>query len=298
VAAHHLPAETALAVRLDVEQGILYQPVREQWMPLVGEALGDPRGPQDGMDRLKRFEERSGFRRIDLREIVLGLGATPDDWVLVLSGLFPKENAARRILAALEAEGITSFKPSPEGLTLSHVPTGLGLGQAADGALVLASGTAVLARALPAQNTFAALGLPVEPAAGFAAKGEFFWGLAPAPLAFAVPGIAEVRNVARLTGTVELADPLVVEIQVHPVASGDPARLKEAVERLLSALRTLALLDPRPDVAGERTALSRAVVGVKEDGIVAVSFTWQRAEVDQGAQAAAELIRRAFFSAR
>jgi hypothetical protein len=64
VAARHVPAGSVLALRIDVEQVDLYEPVRRHLIPLLG---GPARSPGEAAAAVARLEEHTGLKRGDLR---------------------------------------------------------------------------------------------------------------------------------------------------------------------------------------------------------------------------------------
>ena len=102
VACLHLPASTVLALRVDVEQAIFYEPIRRHILPLFGGPSGSP---TEADARLSRIEVRSRLKRGDLREIVVGRGATRGDWVIVLGGIFPRADSDRLVIALSDEPG-------------------------------------------------------------------------------------------------------------------------------------------------------------------------------------------------
>jgi len=166
-AVEHLPAETDFAARLDVEQVVLFDPVRRQLLPLIDRlplaAQRETETAASAPDRLTRLRQVAGLNLgLDLREVLF---ATSSDrrWVLVLGGLFPHAllPGLERTLQSEAAAGWLRV-----GDSLEFAATGAALGQAADGTLILASDRAALEAALPSSQRYRALGLSREGAGG------------------------------------------------------------------------------------------------------------------------------------
>ena len=140
VAARHVPPGSVLALRIDVEQVALYEPVRRHLVPLLG---GPSRSPGDAAATVSRLEERTGIKRGDLREIAVARGATRADWVVILGGIFPRGTSTGVLAAALAAED-PAWAPSMDGSVVVHRGLGVAVGRAADGSVLLGSSRPLL----------------------------------------------------------------------------------------------------------------------------------------------------------
>jgi hypothetical protein len=147
VAAHHVPPDTTLVVRWDVEKVSLFEPTRRFLLPLFDAArarsaangANPPNGATATESRRERFARESGSMvSRDLREVVALLGPGEHDWALVLAGSFPKTDLVAALGRTFDAEG-WSWRALGPGRLAS--PEGAALGRAADGALVIASST-------------------------------------------------------------------------------------------------------------------------------------------------------------
>ena len=161
-AVEHLPPETELVARLDVEQVVLFEPVRRQLIPLIDRLpLGVPPGAASAAaePRLSRLRREAGLNLgLDLREVLVAT-APGGRWVLVLGGLF-QQGLVPGIARELTGELATGWRR--DGDTLVFPPSGAALAQAPDGALLLASDRALLEAALPSSTRFRELGIERE----------------------------------------------------------------------------------------------------------------------------------------
>jgi hypothetical protein len=144
VAARHVPPDTSLALRWDVEKVSLFEPTRRFLLPLVDATRGD----KPAESRRERLSKAAGVEiGRDLREVVVLFGPAPGDWAVVFGGSFPAGDVTRPVLGVLEAEGARADGPSriatPDGFLLSRAP---------DGVFVLAGNSARLEAALPARE--------------------------------------------------------------------------------------------------------------------------------------------------
>ncbi len=152
VAAHHVPPDTSLVVRWDVEKVGLFEPTRRFLLPLLDRAYGvqvmnappgvynangtpTPSSPRES--RRERFAREGGAMiGRDLREAVALFGPGEHDWAVVLAGAFAKRDMVGAAARVLEQEG-WSWRSVGGGRLES--PEGPALGQATDGAFVIAS---------------------------------------------------------------------------------------------------------------------------------------------------------------
>lgn len=144
VVARHLPADAALVVRWDVEKVTTFEPTRRYLLPLVDMTRAAQKSGEGRTERLRKATGLSVGR--DLREVGVAIGPGRDDWAIVAAGSFAKGElvpASERLLAE---EGWRWTGSAAGGLI---APEGVALGQAKDGAVVLASSATALARALP-----------------------------------------------------------------------------------------------------------------------------------------------------
>lgn len=265
VAARHLPNDTRLAARIDVETLLISDPIRTRLLPLFDQ--GAPRA--DLKPRHDRFRAHTGVELgRDLREIVLSVSDA--GWVLVFGGKFPRSGLVQGLETTLREE------PTPcefrDGVL--QVQNGPAIGQATDGALVVASDAARLQLALRGGETYLKLGLPPEGAGGFGLK------VAPQP----PPGFAEFDQVY---GSIQLGQQVEVDVAVHLLAgaSSEPTRIAAAFATLASAA---------PVDSGARRPLETAKIVPHREGEVGVQLRWTRDELNQGVEWLASLLTTQF----
>jgi hypothetical protein len=287
VAARHLPPDVTVAVRVDVEQAVLYEPVRKQLLPLANESFGLEATHSGLTSRLRRIHKHTGIElAVDMREIVVGYGPAPGDWVMVIGGRFPKRGVVSGVGAALEEEG-SGWRISPDRQTLS-APSGVCLGQAADGAVVMASSPSRLAAALPSHEYHREIGLAPEGPGGFAARGALLRELRGSAKSADSRGWGVLENVERVTGTLALGPTVDIEAYVDLTPGTDSEAARAGLEQALRALRDAVAGSDR---AGERQLLERAELTSAGPGRVRLRTRWERSEVDRGAHSLALAIR-------
>jgi hypothetical protein len=161
VAALHIPEGTHFAARIDLEQVVLFEPIRKNLLPVLDDA-----SVVNGQPLSERIAAATGVNfAMDLREIVLALG--PDEqWVLVLSGLFPQQSLAGLARAITQDPRLASSELSQDVLRLE--PWAIFVAQAADGSFVLSNQQQAVVAALVPNQTFRALGLSPEGAGSVA----------------------------------------------------------------------------------------------------------------------------------
>ncbi len=255
VAARHLPDDTVLAARIDVETVLISESVSGHLLPLFDQGMHGPAGLKSRHDR---FRAHTGVELgRDLREIVLGIADS--GWVVVFGGKFPKSG----LIEGLE----TTLKEEETRATLSdgvlQVEGGPALGQAGDGALIVASDSSHLRAALAGSSAYLTLGLPPEGAGGFSLLVR-----APVP-----PGFGDFE---RVSGSIELGQTMDVDVAVRLRAGvrADPAAIARA-------FATLGAAAPRTSLA-ERP-LEQARIQPRTPDEASVRLSWQRSEIDAGA---------------
>lgn len=289
VALFHVPSNAALAFYLNVEKVTLFDPVRRYGLPLVDElgASGQAAG------RLARIKSRTGLDpAVQLREIAFSRGPTADDWTLVLAGKFPKRGVVAGIASVLRQE-----KNPPHLSRNGAILTGAGwtLGQARDGALVIASRPTVLSAALPASVAWRGLGLSNSQAGSFYVSGAWARGEGRRLATEAPAALKRLDEVDRVTGTLKLdggdAD-VEIAISLHP---GVKARVvRPGFQELLEALLRLSQRLGKNDVAGERKALAGAELAVAGPSLLHTRFQWSHADMERGAASLARAVRARF----
>lgn len=266
VAARHLPDDTTLAARIDVETLLISDPVRARLLPLFDQGvLGRPALKP----RHDRFRAHTGVELgRDLREIVLGL--SPSGWVIVFGGKFPRTGLVRGLQTTLAEE------PTDASLVgdVLQVRNGPAIGQATDGALIVASDAARLRAALQGGQAYLRLGLPPEAAGGFA-----YLVREPSP-----PGL---EHFERIAGAIQLGDQAQADIAIHlrPGASADPS----AIARAFAILGASA-----PPASSARRPLEQAEILPRRADEVTVKLSWTRPELDAGASWLGSLLSAQF----
>lgn len=278
-AARHIPATALAAVRVDVEQVVLYEPLRKHVFPVLDGA--EPGG------RLKRFKELSGVNLgMDLREIVVA--ALPGgETVLAIGGLLPPKGLVQA-LAPLVAPDAGRPGCTPEGGVL-RCPSAF-IRQADDGTLLLSTSIAALdaaetnsdwaqQHALPLAPLAAAVRVSGTPLAGSAGSVSQF-------LPFGLVKLGWLSEVERVTVAADLGDPLHVELALDGLGA---ARTQD-VRAAIAALQAWSALNPGSDVAGERELLARLEV-TEAAGRPVLRTTWSRQDLDRGVRALADIVR-------
>lgn len=272
IAVRHIPSSAVAALRVDVEQVVLYEPVRKHVFPVLD-------GTANGANRLQRFKEASGVNLgMDLREVVAV--ALPDgETLLLIGGLFPEDGLAAAIDRVIR-DGSTGGGACVLAASRLRCP-GLILGQADDGVLVVASSERAFEAAVTGSDWTQRSGLPGTPLALVAE-------LPPGLLALAggaLPLAPWLRRVERLTVSADLGDPLQVEASLSGLGTDGV----EEVRASLQLLQQLAAAHPGADRAGERAVLARATVD-QQGGQPVVRSHWTRAEVDRAVRSLADIL--------
>jgi hypothetical protein len=266
VAARHLPDDTVLAARIDVETLLISDPVRSRLLPLFDQGSN---GPATLKSRHDRFRAHTGVELgRDLREIVLGISNS--GWVVVFGGKFPRSGLVEGLQTTLEEEHTDSHLA--EGVL--QVQAGPAVGQAVDGALVVASDAQRLQAALRGGDAYLKLGLPPEGAGGFALLVR-----APVP-----PGFGDFELVS---GSVQLGKTMAVDVAVRLRAgvTADPG----AVARSFATLGAAA----PPESLAQRP-LEEAQILPRRPDEVAAELSWTRPELDAGVGWLGMLLRAQF----
>lgn len=275
-AALHIPSYALGAVRVDVEQVVLYEPLRKHIFPVLD---GGERG-----DRLARFKALSGVNLgMDLREIVVAV-LPGGELSVAIGGLFPITGLVQALDQLSQADG-SPQKCSLEGLSLRCA--GVVLRQADDGTLIIATSAQTLDAALPQGDWARRNRLPTAPLA-------VVMNNADNPMLAGAGGrgllgqVAWVTDVERFTALADLGDPLNVELALDGIG---PDRVGE-VRAAVATLQAWAAFNPGADVAGEREVLARLSVDVAA-GRPVVRSTWSRADVDRAVRALADFVAAA-----
>ena len=286
VAAMHIPHGAALAVRIDVEQALLYEPVRRHLLPILGAPLATP---SQGDARLARVEDRTGLRRGDLRELVFAAFADRADWVIVLGGIFPRAPSAQTIALAFASEG-AAWDLSSDGRVATG-PGGVAVTRASDGAVIVGSSEGALEAALPSREPV--LAVVRTGAGGFAFDSRGVMDLQ--PIVAAAPGVAALlAHTTELRGQVSLTDRVAVTVTADVATGSNGTQL---MNEALTWLRTYAKTEATPGAGLIRTGAERSVVSAAGAHGAQVTMAWEREEVDRAFALAAAAIRDALGAA-
>jgi hypothetical protein len=274
-AARHIPKQAVAAVRVDVEQVVLYEPIRRHVFPVLD-------GANQGASRLKRFKELSGVNLgMDLREIVAAW--LPDgNTVVLIGGLFPQQGLPEALFQTLS----TTIPANPCTFAVERMTCpGWSLTQASDGIVVIATNDDALTAATSTSDWSTSVGLPATPIAASLNAGGQYSGLTGWALTSVVgPWLNELE---RLTVSTDLGDPLKVSVVLEGVGVNRTEELRNAV----ALGQRLAGLRPGPDMAGERGVLARLEV-VEANGRPVLESSWPRADVDKAVRALADVVSR------
>lgn len=280
-AIEHVPARAELAVRVDLEQVVLFEPVRRHLLPLLDRAAVGDIAPSPSSSRLVRLREAGLNLGLDLREVVFARLEQGTGWVVALGGIFGDGPLLPRIERVLQDEPGARLR-AERGMIILQ-PSGVALGQADDGILLLASDAALLERALRPSRAYEAIGLSPRGAAALGALGGWLRTLASpsaeAPSAAASP----LRASARL----ELGDPLELTADVEHGAPIDARAVQHEIEGWLGTPSDELDFAPQADWGGERALAARARLTSSTPTTVSVRTTWERDELDRAARSLA-----------
>jgi hypothetical protein len=255
VAARHLPDDTVLAARIDVETVLISESLRSRLLPLFDQGM---HGRADLKTRHDRFRAHTGVElQRDIREIVLGVAGS--GWVVVFGGKFPRTGLVDGLATTLQEENTQATLTDG----VLQVAGGPAIGQATDGALIVASDAARLRGALQGSEAYLKLGLPPEGAGGFALLVR-----PPIPTGF--------DDFERVSGAIQLGQTMDVDVAVRMRAgvTADPAAIARSFAQLGAAAPPGSLV---------RRPLEQAQILPRRPDETSVRLTWQRPELDAGA---------------
>ncbi len=295
-AAEHLPMGVGFAGRLDLEQVLLFEPVRRHLFPLIDKlpftSAAPNRSASKANDRLTRLRELAGVNvGLDLREILIAGAEKPGDWVLVLGGLFQKQGLVSAVENLLREEQVAGL--AREGDVLSFEPWGIALGQAADGSLILASNRPTLESALPATQRFVELGLARTGAGGFSATPALVRRWLGPTAGLAEAGLSKLR---RMGVTLRLGGALELEGRLEVVSASDLPFAVSGVEEWLQWMDAGSRFIPQADWGGERALLARARLVKESETAVKLLSSWQPSELDRATRSLASWLERRFLA--
>lgn len=281
VAARHLPVGTVLAVRVDVEQAVFYEPIRRHILPLFG---GPGDSPTQADARLARIEARSRLKRGDLREIVVARGATRSDWAVVLGGIFPR--GSDRLVTALCDE--PGWIASADRSRAEHGPTGTAVGRAEDGAVVIASSRDVLAAAVTPTDTFEVLGLSLQGAGGLALSRAGLGELARWGAVLAAGDLPVILS--ELDGVAGVLSPGERILLTTTFRASNRDVAEKAARGLVEVLRARSGAGESRESSLLKATLDRYSIRNDASGTLLL-LEWERPEVDYALAALADTIR-------
>ena len=268
----HLPTNTLAALRVDVEQVALYEPIRKHVFPVIDGAA--ERG-DEGTGRLQRFRELSGVNMgMDLREVAIAV--EPRGWVVLVGGLFP-ESGLVDALAQVVRETLPDVVCHRREQQLDCDPA-LTIAQSSDGVVILGANPAVVDSALSTSDWAQRNGMSEASAISLVAlpQAESARSMVTAGAYFL--GATWLGQVTRMVGIVTLGQPLPVQLALD----GLPEAAAQDVNQTLERVQAMAALAPGPDWAGERALLARASVRV-ENGRPVIEAEWTHDELDRAA---------------
>ena len=294
-AAEHLPAGTSFAARLDLEQVLLFEPVRRHLFPLIDKlpfTTAAPGHSPKAADRLTRLREIGGVNLgLDLREILIAGGEKTGDWVLVLGGLFQPQGLVGAVESLLRDEGVVGLVR--DGDVLSFEPWGVALGQASDGILILASNRKALESALPATQRFIELGLARTGAGGLAVTPPVVrrWS-------GSTDGLAEawLSKLRRVGVNLRLGDELELEGRFEVSSAGDLPFVVSGVEHWLQKIDDGSRFIPQADWGGERAVLARLRLVQESETTVKLLSSWRTSELERATRSLASWLERRFLA--
>lgn len=284
VAHKHVPAGSAMVARVDFQEIALFGPVRRHIWPLVFES-GEASSSNAETSFAKRVEAATGLKLgRDLREVVLvNYGATDSGrWLVVLGGKIP--SGIVQELAKWAATENAAWELSPSGDVLTWRTLGISLGQAKDGAIIVASDPETLALALPAQDGARAIGLPETGAFGFAIAASAWneWGSGMAGML--VPGLRSLAKLHGCNGRFGLGSSPELEMQCRLSPGVDPEQVRGSLLGLVTTLKGMSALAGGPDLLGERQALAHLRIDAFPDGRIRILAPWPIEGLERGAE--------------
>jgi hypothetical protein len=283
-AVYHVPEGAQLALRVDLEQVVLFEPVRRHVFPVLGKQLA----VNDG---LKALERHTGIRlAIELREVMAARQAQSGAWVFAVGGLFPERGVLEGLARLAEERGLGGCNLG-DGM-LRCPKQKIFVTRADDGILLLGSSEALVASAREVTAEHERLGLLVADAAGFAVEPSWLRALAQRVslpgLGPILPGAEALEALRTVSGSVELGTETTLTVRLTPVPSAEVTALETAVRALLQSVARFLSLIGYSEVAGERSLLAAAIVKTSEDGAVEVTSRWTREDIDRGARSIAD----------
>jgi len=289
-ATRHLPPQPDFVARLEVEQVVLFEPVRRHLLPLINRlplAQAPDHAGAVASDRLALLRQHAGLNLgFDLREILVATAQGGQRWVLVLGGLFPSQGLVTSLERALAAEGVSGVTRAGDALLFA--PWGVALGQAPDGTLIVASHRDVLESALLPSARSDELGIASEGAGSVFLSGEAFrtaWGRGDDPWQAAIE---------RISVTLQLAQEFELDTRIELRPGAEPRAILAGLERGAAPAQAPAFFDPRADWAAEWLASARSSPLDNSENVIKFTAFWRTSELDRNARGLASWLERQF----
>ncbi len=278
LAERHIPGASNVAIRADARQIGTFAPVRKHLWPV----LVDRPSQKAGKTFADRVAENTGINpALDIRELILA-SMDSKSWVLLVGGSFKPGKFVPGMEKVFQEEGHPGWRRAGD---LLIGPTGIAMGQADDGTLVLGTEAEIVTAALPASEEYKRIDLPREGALAFAMSKEAFEELSRETGAFDPSGA--MRRIRHLKGSFTLGDEPSVDLDIEPKGGENADALGKDVESFLGRLRLGLVLFP--DQIGEKTALSAAKTTVENEH-VRVRGAWPLEGLDRGCQKLVSLL--------
>ena len=281
VALRHVPPGAEAVVVLDVEQRVLFEPIRKFLVPAldVSHVQGNLPGTRLYPGRLARLKGRTGLELgVDLREIVVAVGSGARQWVVLLGGLFPRVGLLEGLQSVLREEGHHWALDSKRGRLVA--PGGLTVTHCEDGVIIVASSQQWASLAIPDREIPEILRLPRGSVGAFVNRSETLSKLGSGPIAAHIPEFVAFKELKTLSGRLELGPGVSPVVQLHFGPGFDAEQNFAELKRLRDKASQSATLVPLVSWLGSRP-LAEADVAVRPDGIVEIRANWTEEDLDR-----------------
>jgi hypothetical protein len=273
-ALNHVPPDALFAIRLDLQQVVLFEPVRRHLFPLLDELPWGPGG-------MAQVRELSGVNlSMDLREIVFAV-RPGGGWVLAAAGLMDAARLEQAVASVLNASVPGICGPHSNG----HRCGFFSLVTTEDNTLLLGSDEPSIESARAESIHYESLQMNKHAAVSWGLK---FQGSSELPIWAGLEPLLS-NGVARLNGEIELSDPLgvVLRLPAEPTQATAGAGAGAVLEGLRATAREL------PESSrGELLALLSQATVTTEGNTAAVRSTWSRESMTEAIERLAVWIRQ------